>query len=340
MRVIHIGVGVRGRQWLQIVRDHPGVTSVGCVDPDLSALAAVRREFPNLANACFSRIDDTAARVAADAAIIATPPAGHVRDCLEALEAGWAVMVEKPFTLDVEEGQRVVARARARKRAVLVAQNYRFAPAERTVRDVIRRGLLGPITWVTCHARRRRPGAGTSMEEVSYAQVLEAGVHHFDSLRSMLGKNAVSIAASVGNTPGSGYRHGAITTALIDMEDGVPIEYVGTLTSHRDEYHLRVEGLHGALTTDGKRVWLRKKGARVFWPVRSVPVPKGDASAPWRRGTASLLNILRAALVDGREAETSGLDNLQTIAMVEAVKRSTEERRRVEIREILDGVPA
>lgn len=340
MRVIHIGVGVRGRHWLEIVRDHPGVTSVGCVDPDRSALAAVRRQFPSLTDACFARDDQAAAHLRADAAIVATPPACHARACLEALEAGWAVMVEKPFTLGVDDALRVVARARVLKRSLLVAQNYRFAPAERTVREVIRGGLLGPLTSVTCHARRCRPGAGTSLEDVPYAQVLETGVHHFDSLRSMLGRNAVSIVARVANTAGSGYQHGAISTALIDMDDGVPIEYLGTLTSHRDEYHLRVEGTHGSLATDGQRVWWRRKGRRFFWPVRSVAVPKGDALPYPRRGTASLLNALRAAVVNGTEAETSGLDNLQTMAMLDAVKRSTEERRRVEIREVLEGVPA
>jgi predicted dehydrogenase len=119
----------------------------------------------------------------------------------------------------------------------------------------------------------------------------------------------------------------------------VPIEYIGTLTSDRDEYHLRIEGLHGSLMTDGKRVRWRKKGWRFFWPIRTVAVPKGDELPYPRRGTASLLNALRASLVDGTEPETSGLDNLQTMAMVAAVTRSTEERRRVEIREVLEGAP-
>jgi predicted dehydrogenase len=325
---------------LEIVHDHPGVTSVGCVDPDRSALVAVGRQFPNLRDACFARMSEAITRLKADAAIIATPPDCHARDCLEALEAGWAVMVEKPFTLDVDEARRVVARAHVLNRPLLVAHNYRFAPAERTVREAIRGGILGPLAWVTCHARRRRPGTGTSLEGVPYAQILEAGVHHFDSLRSMLGENAASVAARVANTPWSGYQHGAVTTALIEMNEGLRVEYLGTLTSHRDEYHLRIEGMHGCLTTDGHRVWWRRKGGRFFRPIRRVAVPKGDALPYPRRGTASLLNALRAALVDGTEAETSGLDNLQTMAMVDAVKRSTEERRRVEIREILEGVPA
>lgn len=43
MDIIHIGLGVRGRHWLEIVRDDPRVISVGCVDPELSALGWVHR---------------------------------------------------------------------------------------------------------------------------------------------------------------------------------------------------------------------------------------------------------------------------------------------------------
>ena len=34
MDVIHLGLGISGRHWLEIVRDHPDVTPAGCVDTD------------------------------------------------------------------------------------------------------------------------------------------------------------------------------------------------------------------------------------------------------------------------------------------------------------------
>jgi len=119
------------------------------------------------------------------------------------------------------------------------------------------------------------------------------------------------------------------------MEGDVSVQYLGTLTSDRDEYSLWVEGEEGVLWTDRKRVWWRKKGWRFFAPVRKMPVPKGDELPYPREGTTSLLNSLRDAVLHGQEPETSAQDNLLTLAMVEAGKRSAEEHRRVMTREIL-----
>ena len=42
LRLIHIGVGLRGRHWLDIVSHHPDFVSVACVDPDEKALGVAR----------------------------------------------------------------------------------------------------------------------------------------------------------------------------------------------------------------------------------------------------------------------------------------------------------
>jgi predicted dehydrogenase len=176
---------------------------------------------------------------------------------------------------------------------------------------------------------------------MDYPQIVDVGVHHFDSLRSILGLSAVAILCRVSNPAWSDYRHGAITEALIEMERDVSVQYLGTLTSHRDEYTLWIEGEEGVLWTDRKRVWWRKKGSRFFLPVGKTSVPKGDELPYPREGTASLLNSLRDALLRGQEPETSARDNLQTLAIVEAGKRSAEEQRRVLVQEVLrQGSPS
>jgi predicted dehydrogenase len=151
----------------------------------------------------------------------------------------------------------------------------------------------------------------------------------------MLGIDAVTISCRVNNPPWSDYRHGAVTEALIEMEGDVAVQYLGTLTSDRDEYSLWVEGEEGVLWADRRRVWWRKKGWRFFVPVRKVSVPKGDELPYPREGTTSLLDSLRDAVLHGQEPETSARDNLQTLALVEAGKRSAEQNRRVMIGEIL-----
>ena len=342
MNIIHIGLGVRGKHWLEIVRDHPHSTSVGCVDPEASALDWTRTHFPSLRNACYANVEEALKHMKADVAIVASPSPYHAGHCLQSLEAGLAVMVEKPFAANMEDALRVTERSESLKRPVLVAQNYRFIPIERTLRQLIRQGRVGKVLSATCVARRRRPGKGTVLGTMDYPQITDVGVHNFDSLRGMLGIDAVAVSFRVSNPPWSDYRHGAVTEALIEMEGDVAVQYLGTLTSDRDEYSLWVEGEEGVLWTNRARVSWRKKGWRFFMPLRKVSVPKGDALPYPREGTTSLLNSLRNAVLHGQKPETSARDNLQTLATIEAGKRSAEEHRRVMIREILQmaSVPA
>jgi predicted dehydrogenase len=280
-------------------------------------------------------LEDALTAVPADAAIIASPPPYHAEHCLLALDKGLGVLVEKPFTSTLQEAVEIAERSKVLQRPVVVAQNYRFIPTERTLRVLIRKGRLGRVSSATCVARRRRPGTGTFLGTMAYPQITDVAVHNFDSLRSTLGIDAVAISCRVSNPPWSDYRQGAVTEALIEMERDTTVQYVGTLTSDRDEYSLWVEGEEGVLWTDRKRVWWRKKSWKFFLPVRKVSVPKGDALRYPREGTASLLDGLRNAVRNGQEPETSARDNLQTLALVEAGKRSSEEHRRVLISEVL-----
>jgi predicted dehydrogenase len=335
MNIIHIGLGIRGRHWLEIVADHPQITSVAGVDPESAARDWTRTHFPNLKNACYANVEEALKNIKADAGIIASPPPYHALHCLQALEAGLAVMVEKPFASSMEDALRVTERSESLKRTVLVAQNYRYIPTDQSLCQLIKEGRVGKLLSATCIARRRRPGKGTFLGTMNYPQITDVGVHNFDSLRYILGINALAVTCRVSNPPWSDYRHGAVTEALIEMERDVAVQYMGTLTSDRDEYSLWVEGEDGILWTDRKRLWWRKKGWPLFIPIRKRSVPKGDELPYPREGTTSLLKGLLNAVLHDQEPETNARDNLQTLAMVEAGKRSAEEHRRVMIREIL-----
>ena len=72
IKVIHVGVGVRGRHWLEIVAAHPDFVSVACVDPDEKSLQAARSS-PGQQHGQFVTIEEVAGRVEADAALVARP---------------------------------------------------------------------------------------------------------------------------------------------------------------------------------------------------------------------------------------------------------------------------
>jgi len=335
IRVLHIGLGIRGRHWLDFVRDSPLTTTVACVEPVAEARALAARALPGDARV-FEDLPRALAEVEADAALITSPSALHAEHGIAALEAGLAAMIEKPYTCTVAEALRVNAKSEETGRPVLVAENFRWVPAERTVRKLVAEGLIGAVRCATVVDRRRMPASsqGKWMETIEYPQLQEIAVHHFDSLRAFLGRDALDVTARVWNPPGTDYGHGSSTEAFLQMEGGLHVQYLGTLSSHKFSYRAWIEGDEGVLWTDRKRVWWRRKGAKLFRPVRKVRVPAGDGAPYPREGTTSLLASLKLAL-GGGEPETSGRDNVRSIAMMEAGKRSDRERRTVSIEEVL-----
>jgi len=72
-----------------------------------------------------------------DAFVVATPPDSHAQVCAHLLELGRPVMVEKPFTLSVDEAialQRIVS---ASKAILLVNHLHLFAPAYEKLREIV-----------------------------------------------------------------------------------------------------------------------------------------------------------------------------------------------------------
>ena len=336
IRLIHVGVGVRGRHWLEIVAGHPDFVSAACVDVDDKALQEARRSPGQAHGKFFTSLASAVAEVKADAALIASPTPFHARQTLEALDAGLGVMVEKPLADDLDKAIDLIAHSRAAGRPVMVAENYRFFAAERTVRRMLDDEVAGRIASAVCIDRRDQPShtQGPWVKTAEHPFLAEIAVHHFDSFRYLFKRQPVSLYATSFNPPGSTYDHNAAVQALIELDGGLPIQYGGTMVANRYEYSLWVDGEKGDIWTDRKRVWWRPRGRRFFLPSRLVPVPKGDELPYPKAGTVSLLNQFRDAMLHGTGPETSAQDNVWTLAMVEAAIAAQRERRAVRIEEV------
>ena len=334
IKIIQIGAGIRGLHWAQFVKGHPDVDCVAVVEPDEAARGRIRGI---AGEGCkyFSSLDQALREVKADAALIVTPSSTHAATSIQCLDAGLTVMVEKPLATSVEEGRRVLEKARAVGKQVIVAENYRFWPAERTIQRLLNEKFLGTIDNAVMIDRRKQPSRveGPWFGQIEYPQLQEIACHHFDSMRGFFGSRPDSIAVRVWNPPWTDYKHGAHTEASIAF-GAVRVQYIGTLLSQRYGFSLWIEGEKGVLWTNRKFVAYRPGGSRWFRPMRNDKVPKGDERPYPQGGTTTLLNSLRDAVLSGKSAETRGDDNIWTVAMVEAGKRSDRERRTVDISEI------
>lgn len=120
-------IGVIGAGWFASRRHCPDVDS----HPRAKLAALCRRDEAALAKmgAAF-QVDDLFSDYRAllasgttDAVLICSPHQTHFEHTMAALEAGQHVLLEKPITLNADEGRVLVERARETGRVLLVAQN-------------------------------------------------------------------------------------------------------------------------------------------------------------------------------------------------------------------------
>lgn len=93
----------------------------------------------------------------ADTAIVSTPPSRHADDTLGLLDAGWAVVVEKPLCTTLEAADALVDAAERPGRRLLYAENLAYSPIVgaflkrtpelRTLTSLELRTLQGLPTW-------------------------------------------------------------------------------------------------------------------------------------------------------------------------------------------------
>ncbi len=335
VRILQVGAGIRGRHWAQFISDYPEIECTGVVDPDSSALELIKGVMNDSQCSYFGDLDEALKKCELDAALIVTPSRLHAEQTIKCLRAGLTVMVEKPLATSVDDAKQMIAVSQETSKQVIVAENYRFFRAERTVKDALERGMIGTVDNAVMVDRRNMPShtEGPWLAEAEYAQLQEIAIHHFDSLRGFFGKSPTSISLRVWNPDWTDYKHGTNTEALVDFE-GIRSQYVGTLRSHRFGCSIWIEGENGTIWTDRKRVFWRPMKSRWFRPVRHSKVPPGDEKSYPRGGTTALLNSLRDAVLHNTEAETNARDNIWTVAMVEAGKLSDRERRNVEVSEV------
>ena len=96
-----------------------------------------------------------------DLVLIATPDHWHALPMIAAVESGADVWVQKPISVDVAEGQAMVAAARKHRRVVQVGTQRRSTPHIIEARDrVVREGLLGKVGLVEvyCYYHMRARG--------------------------------------------------------------------------------------------------------------------------------------------------------------------------------------
>ncbi len=134
-----------------------------------------------------------------DIVYIATPHSLHHENCLQSLDAGKAVLCEKPFALNATQASEMIARAEEKNCFLMEAMWTRFLPAVVKLRDLLQDDVLGDIQTIVAGGAFMPPFDPDKYlfnRELGGGVLLDAGVYLISIASMILGAPATVSAAA------------------------------------------------------------------------------------------------------------------------------------------------
>ncbi len=183
LRFAIIGAGRISAVHTRSVASHPEAELVLIADPIGDAAAKLAPQFGARAT---TNVDDVFAADDVDAIIVGSPTAFHVEQIIAGVDAGKAVLVEKPIDLDLARADSCLETVGDRAHRVMLGFNRRFDPGFAEVKQRIADGLIGDVEQLTIISRDpAAPPAGYLTNSGGIFR--DMTLHDFDMARFLLG---------------------------------------------------------------------------------------------------------------------------------------------------------
>ena len=179
-RIAVIGVGHLGQHHARILAAMHDVDLVAVVDRKLGRAAEIAVKY-----ATAPLIDASALIGRVDAVTIATPTVSHVEIALPFVEAGVAVLVEKPLAASLAEADRLVAAAETRGALLATGHTERFNPAVAAALP-----LVSSPRFIEIHRLGTFPDRSLDIDVI-----FDLMIHDLDLLLAVVGSDVTSVEA-------------------------------------------------------------------------------------------------------------------------------------------------
>ncbi len=237
--------------------------------------------------------------------------------------AGKHVFSQKPLAPSLREAERIVEICRNAGVTLMVNQQARWAPAHRALRLLVERGVLGHVYAVT-HCYRAYQDYGWYAEHEDF-NIVDHGIHYIDLSRYFTGYTPLRVKATTTMAPGQNAVSPMIYTILFEYEPSCQV-----MTTLHFNNIVSAPALHDHLWyldgTNGSALLSDPMGtAKLSLSFKDSPeqVQTFEIAGTWgHEGFAGSMGEMLRALEEGREPESSGRDNLESLRMAFAAVES------------------
>lgn len=193
-----IGFGLAGRVFhAPFLATNPAFTIAAIATSDADRAEQAAAAHPD---ATIMTTDALLAQAAdLDLVVLASPPHVHREQAIAALEAGAAVVIDKPFVPTVADAEAIIAAAEKAGRPVTVFQNRRWDGDFRTVTRLVQSGALGTVhRFESTFERFGAPKRDQWQGQISAAQgggiLFDLGSHLIDQALTLFGPATLEVA--------------------------------------------------------------------------------------------------------------------------------------------------
>ncbi|MEJ5197316.1 MAG: Gfo/Idh/MocA family oxidoreductase [Anaerolineae bacterium] len=252
-----------------------------------------------------------------DAIYVATLHPWHCEHTLLALDAGKAVLCEKPFAVNAAQAQQMIEKARARRLFLMEAMWTRFNPITVQVRQWLAEGRIGEPRMVTIDFGFRAPWDPQSRilnAHLAGGALLDVGVYVLAYASMVFGRPAeIRAAAHIGETGVDEQ-----TAMILKYADGRLASLTCAVRTATPQ-SARIDGTEGAIEIP---TFWRAETARLIRPQQEPIIATGD------HGFRYEIAEVMACLAAGR-TESPNMPLAETLAIAETMD---EVRRQIGLR--------
>ncbi|HTP78984.1 MAG TPA: Gfo/Idh/MocA family oxidoreductase [Bacteroidota bacterium] len=279
---------------------------------------------------------DTAEKLAAhpdiDAVFIVSANSGHYPETLAAARAHKHVLVEKPMALNVREAEKMVAVCKENNVRLMVGHMVRLSPLVRRVRELIRAGFVGSVTFVRTEfvydGRRSHRAWLVDQSVAGGGPLFDIGVHCIDTMRFILDDDVQTVRCLLDPIPDDRVSESTATLSLRFRKGMLGSVYCDYNVPIRRSF-IEVLGTEGVLSASN--FTLSNASLELALTKRSVGDEDGTKSVE-QIDVPNLykeeVTIFSDCLISGNEPAIGGAVGLENQRILEqAVQEAHRERR-------------
>jgi len=231
-----VGVGSMGSNHLRVLSSLEGIDFVGASDPINSTVIETNgiKSYKSIPQLISQELDYC---------IVATPSKTHCEIALILLDAGVALLIEKPIATNQNEVKMILSHPNAERLICGVGHVERFNPAILKAKEILESGILGDIYQISTH----RLGPPLT-RKIDSGVLLDLATHDIDLVNWFFSSAYQEVCAQVGfKCHGANEDFAHISGQL---ENGIIVTHTLSWLNPIKERNIAILGANGKLNID------------------------------------------------------------------------------------------